>query len=263
MLHAFLRRRRFEDASHGAWSPALTKHIGIVGVSPEGAALFYREVSRQAGRLIPPTEQPRISLHNEPLEVYIDAIRREDWHSVGRLLRKSADLLSRCGAEFCLTPDNAVQHAIQLAEVGSPIPWLTMTDLVAQKLVKDGRRQVGVIGTRLVTRSSTYQTPLGLKGVRLMMPSDDEVELLEQVIYGELIFGSARPESQAAMLGVIRNLAAAGCEGVILGASEVPLVITAENSVLPVYDPAEILAEATVRRALSDAPKSGGVRAVS
>jgi aspartate racemase len=234
----------------------MTKHIGIVGVSPEGAALFYREISRQASRLVPPNEQPRISLHNEPLEVYIDAIRRDDWHTVGRLLRKSADLLARCGAEFCLTPDNAVQHAIQLAEVGSPIPWLKMTDLVAQDLVQDGRRMVGVIGTKLVTRSSTYQTPLGLKGIRLLTPNDDEVELLEQVIYGELIFGSARPESQAAILGVIRNLAAAGCEGVILGASEVPLVITPENSALPVYDPAAILAEASIKHALSVAPLS-------
>lgn len=234
----------------------MTKHIGIVGVSPEGAALFYREISRQASRLVPPNEQPRISLHNEPLEVYIEAIRRDDWHTVGRLLRKSADLLARSGAEFCLTPDNAVQHAIQLAEVGSPIPWLKMTDLVAQDLVQDGRRMVGVIGTKLVTRSSTYQTPLGMKGVRLLTPNDDEVELLEQVIYGELIFGSARPESQAAILGVIRNLAAAGCEGVILGASEVPLVITQENSALPVYDPAAILAEASIRHALSVAPLS-------
>lgn len=234
----------------------MTKHIGIVGVSPEGAALFYREISRQASRLVPPNEQPRISLHNEPLEVYIDAIRRDDWHTVGRLLRKSADLLARCGAEFCLTPDNAVQHAIQLAEVGSPIPWLKMTDLVAQDLVQDGRRMVGVIGTKLVTRSSTYQTPLGMKGIRLLTPNDDEVELLEQVIYGELIFGSARPESQAAILGVIRNLAAAGCEGVILGASEVPLVITPENSALPVYDPAAILAEASIKHALSVAPLS-------
>lgn len=234
----------------------MTKHIGIVGVSPEGAALFYREISRQASRLVPPNEQPRISLHNEPLEVYIDAIRRDDWHTVGRLLRKSADLLARCGAEFCLTPDNAVQHAIQLAEVGSPIPWLKMTDLVAQDLVQDGRRMVGVIGTKLVTRSSTYQTPLGMKGIRLLTPNDDEVELLEQVIYGELIFGSARPESQAAILGVIRNLAAAGCEGVILGASEVPLVITPENSALPAYDPAAILAEASIKHALSVAPLS-------
>lgn len=225
----------------------MTKHIGIVGVSPEGAALFYRELSRQCGRSLSPQDQPRISIHNEPLAAYIEAIRKDDWHAVGRQLRRSAELLGKCGAEFCLTPDNAVQHAIQLAEVGSPIPWLTMTDLVARSIADDGRRVVGVIGTRLVTRSSAYQTPLGLRGVRLLAPNDEEAELLEQIIYGELIFGSARPESQAAMLGVIRNLATQGCEGVILGASEVPLVVSPDNSVIPVYDPTEILAEAAIR----------------
>src|SRR5262249_21025816 len=92
----------------------VSSHIGIVGVSPEGAALFYRQVTRQAARLLPPNEQPRISVHNEPLEAYISAIRKDDWHAVGRLLRRSAELLGRCGAEFCLTPDNAVQHGVQL-----------------------------------------------------------------------------------------------------------------------------------------------------
>lgn len=83
----------------------------------------------------------------------------------------------------------------------------------------------------------------------MLAPNDDEVELLEQIIYGELIFGSARPESQAAVLGIIRNLASQGCEGLILGASEAPLVVSPDNSVLPVYDPTEILAEAAIRLA--------------
>src|SRR5262245_53241499 len=106
-----------EPGPAGQEPRALTKHIGIVGVSPEGAALFYRQISRQAARLLPPQEHPRVSIHNEPLALYIDAIRQNDWHAVGRLLRRSADLLARCGAEFCLSPDNAVQHGIHLAEV--------------------------------------------------------------------------------------------------------------------------------------------------
>lgn len=235
----------------------MVKHIGIVGVSPEGASIFYRALARQAARLLPPNEQPRITIHNEPLASYIDAIRADDWHGVGRLLRKSADLLARCGAELCMTPDNAVQNAIQLAEVGAPVEWIAMTELVAQAIAGDGRKVVGVIGTKLVTRSSTYQMPLGIRGIRVLSPNDDEVELLEQIIYGELIYGSARPESRSAVLEVIRHLAGAGCEGVILGSSEAPLLVTAENSVLPVYDPTEILAEAAIRRATARGPRPG------
>lgn len=227
----------------------MSKHIGIVGVSPEGAALFYRAISRHASRLLSPNDQPRISIHNEPLNLYLDAIRQSDWHGVGRLLRRSADILARAGAEFCLTPDNIVQHAVQLAEVGSPIPWLAMTDLVAQAVVSDHRKTVGLIGTKLVMTSSTYQTPMGLRGVRVLVPEGDDIEMLEQVIYGELIYGEARLESRAAVLRVIHDLSKKGCEGIILGCSEAPLIVTPENSMLPVYYPAEILADASVKHA--------------
>jgi len=229
------------------------RHIGIVGVSPEGAALFYRQLTRHATKLLPPDEQPRISLHNEPLQQYIDAIRFDDWHTVGKLLRRSAELLARCGADFCLTPDNAVQHAIQLAEVGSPIPWLAMTDLVAQAVASDQRRMVGIIGTKLVMHSSTYQTPLGLRGIRFLPPEPDEADSLDRIIYGELIYGHIRPDSKRFIFDTLARLADRGCEGVILGCSEAPLVVTAENSPIPVYDPGELLAIAGIRRTMAPA----------
>lgn len=228
----------------------MTSHIGIVGVSPEGAALFYRQVTRQAARLLPPTEQPRISVHNEPLEAYISAIRKDDWHAVGRLLRRSAELLGRCGAEFCLTPDNAVQHGVQLAEVGSPVPWLTMTELVAEAIANDSRKVVGIIGTKLVMSSSTYQTHLGLRGIQVLAPQEDIAETLDQIIFGELIYGEIRPESRLTLINTISDLAHRGCEAVILASSEVPLLVERENCPLPFYDSADILAEASVRRTI-------------
>ncbi len=227
----------------------MTRHIGIVGVSPEGAALFYQQISRHASRALSPAEFPRLSLHNEPLALYLDAIRHDDWHAVGRLLRRSADVLARCGAEFCLTPDNAIQHGVHLAEVGCPIPWLTMTDLVAQAVASDGRKTVGIIGTKMVTTGSAYQTHLGLQGVQVLAPYPDEVDLLDQIIFGELIYGQIRPESRQAVLAVIQRFAQRGCQGVILGCSEAPLLVTAETAALPVYNASEILAQGAIRRA--------------
>jgi aspartate racemase len=227
----------------------VSKHIGIVGVSPEGASLFYRQLSRQASRYIPPHEHPRISVHNEPLALYIEAIRKDDWHGVGRLLKRSAELLARCGAELCLTPDNAVLHGVHLAEVGSPIPWVTMTDLVARAVEKDQRRIVGIIGTKMVTMGSTYQTHLGLRGIQVLAPTPDEAEALDQIIFGELIYGQIRLESRQAVLECMHRLADRGCEGVILASSEAPLLVTPENSPLPTYDSSDILAEGAIRLA--------------
>lgn len=224
----------------------MSSHIGIVGVSPEGAALFFTQLVRHAAHRRSPNDQPRISIHNEPLALYLDAIRRDDWHAVDRLLRRSADLLARCGATIVMTPDNVVQHAVQMAEVGSPIPWLGMPDLVAGAVAKDKRKVVGLIGTHLVTSASTYQTHLGLRGVQVLSPEPEESETMDQIIFGELIFGQIRPESRLAVLQMIANFANRGCEGVILACSEAPMLVTRENSPLPVYDAADILADTAV-----------------
>ncbi len=238
----------------------MSSHIGIVGVSPEGAAIFYRQLMRQAGRSLGQHQQPKISIHNEPLPMYLDAIRKDDWHGVGKLLRRSAELLYRCGADFCLTPDTAVEHGVYLAEVGSPIPWMTMADLVAQSVTNDQRKCVGLIGTKLTMFSSTYQTHLGLRGIQVLPPDDAEAEGLDRIIFGELIYGHIRPDSRLYVLQAIDRLAGRGCEAVILACSEAPLLVTADNSPLPVYDAAEILAESAVRRA-GELTNPGGANA--
>jgi aspartate racemase len=227
---------------------AVARHIGIVAVSPEGAALFYRQILRQAAHLLTPDQHPRVSLHNEPLSSYIDAVREGDWHTVGDLLRRSANILARCGAEFCLTPDNAVQHGVHLAESGSPIPWVTMPDLVARAVEADRRRVVGLIGTKMVTTGSTYQTHLGLRGIQVLAPEPDEADRMDEIIFRELIYGDIRTASQASVLRIVHHLKERGCEAVILGCSEAPLLITPENAPLPIYDAAEILARGAVQR---------------
>ena len=227
----------------------MAKHIGIVAVSPEGAALCYRQIFRQAAQVLGPDRQPKVSLHNEPLSEYIQAVKAADWHAVGDLLRRSATILADCGAEFCFSPDNAVQFGVQLAEAGSPIPWLHMPDLVARAVEQEGKRVVGLIGTKMVTTASTYQTHLGLKGVQVLAPEPAEVDELDRIIFSELVYGEIKPRSRQTVLTIIRGLATRGCEAIILASSEAPLVVTSELSPLPLYDAADILARGAVQRA--------------
>jgi aspartate racemase len=234
---------------------ALTRHIGIVAVSQEGAALCYRQIFRQATGLLPADQHPRVSLHNEPLSHYIRALQAQDWHAIGDLLRRSAGILARCGAEFCFTPDHAVEHGVHLAETGSLIPWLTMPELVAEAVVGDGRRVVGLIGTKWVTTGATYQTKLGLKGIQVLVPDASEADDLDAIIFNELIFGNIRAQSQRRVLGIIDNLSRRGCEGVIFGCSEAPLLVTPETSAVPIYDASDLLARGAVRRAMEPASR--------
>jgi aspartate racemase len=226
------------------------RHIGIVGVSPEGTALCYREIFRHAAKLIGDRGHPTVTIHNEPLERYLDAVLRDDWHAVGELLVRSAKSLAGCGAEFCIVPDNLMQHGVHLAEGASPIPWLTMTDLVAKAVARDSRKVVGLIGTKMVMFGSTYQTALGLKGVQVLIPGQVDAEGLNTIIFRELVFGVVRKESQTRLLEVVRRLSNQGCEAVVLGCSEAPLLISQENSPLPVYDATDLLAEGAVRFAI-------------
>ncbi len=222
----------------------LTRHIGIVGVSPEGAALFLQRLSRLAAAN--GGDHPRVSLHNEPLSHYLEAIRADDWHRVADLLRRSASMLAACGAEVCLTPDNAVQYAIQLAEHESEIPWLSIPELVADALARENRTKVGLLGTKWVTQGSAFQTTLGMRGIQVLSPEDDDAERLDEIILDELIYGKILPSSNTEVISIASRLKERGCESLIVGSSEVPLVLNSSNSPLPLFDSAEILASRVI-----------------
>ncbi len=228
----------------------MAKHIGIVAVSPEGSALCYREIYRHAQMLLGDSGHPLVTLHNERLDDYINALLRDDWHAIGDLLVKSARILANAGAEFCITPDNVVQHGVDLARTTSPIPWMTMTDLVANKVAADGRKTVGVIGTKLVMYGSTYQTMLGIRGVKVITPEARDAEAVDGIIFRELVHGEVKLESRQVFVDTIGRMRERGAEGVVLACSEAPLLVSAQNSPLPVYDAVALLADSAVRFAI-------------
>ncbi|MEO1717875.1 MAG: aspartate/glutamate racemase family protein [Planctomycetota bacterium] len=236
------------DAADGG--PTLG-HIGIAAVSPEGAALTYRQIFREASRLFPDLDPPRVTVHNEPLGVYIRAVRSDDWPQVAGLLARSANVLSAAGADVVITPDNAVQHAVRIVEHESAVPWLAVTDLVAEAVVADGRGTVGVLGTRWVTQGSAYQTALGLKGVKVQAPEGEDIETLDRVIFEELIYGVVKPASRAALEAIVGRLADRGSEALIVALSEASLVLDLDHAGLPVYDASALLARGAVERVAS------------
>ncbi len=229
-------------------------HIGIVGVSPEGAALFYQQITRELSRRLGQGEgsasHPRLTLHNKPIGLYLKALRANDWVTVSDLLARSAEVLAQVGADFCLTPDHAVQHGVQSASDSSPIPWLSMPDLVADALSKHGMQSVGILGTNWVARGSTYQTLLGLRGIKVVAPPEAESDRLDQIVFDELLYGRVDEDSTRFVRSLIEWFKDRGCEGVIVAGSEIPLVLPRTGCPLPLIDASEILASGAVDRAL-------------
>lgn len=235
----------------------VAKHIGIAAVSPEGAALCYRQIFRHASELLERHDHPTVSIYNHPFADYADAVRADDWRTVGRLLRHSAERVAAMGAELVITPDNAVQHAVPLAEVGSPIPWLSMTDCVAAAVHNDGLETVGVIGTLTVIGGSAYQTYLGMRGIKIVRPERQRAVEIDRMIFDELASGIVRPTGREMLVDTIRKMDAEGCQGVILACSEAGLVIGEENSPLPVYDSTDLLARCALRHSIEGIGTTG------
>ena len=234
----------------GPSSPELrrAKHIGIAAVSPEGSALCYRELFRYAIHHVGEKGHPTVSMHGEPFEEYLAAIVRDDWHTIGELLLKSARALKAAGAEFCICPDNLAQNGIHLIESVSPLPWLTMTEMVTHAVAKDGRKIIGLIGTNMVMHGSPYQALLGLEGIKVIVPEKADADVLNTIIFGELVHGDVLPESRARIINITEKLKAKGAEGLILAFSEGALVIDSYNSPLPIYDPVGLLAHGALAR---------------
>lgn len=229
----------------------MPRHIGIVAVSPEGSAGCYRQIARRAASVADPSRRPLITLHNLPFSTYLEAIHRGDWETVGTMLRWSSETLAAAGVDFCILPDNVAHHAVHFAESRSTVPWLSMVDLVADRISKEGRKSVGIVGTKLVMNGSIYQTMLGLRGVRLLAPEPDDGDVIDRIIFGELVHGRAEAKSRDRLVRALRNLADRGCEGVVVGSTEIPLLLGEGVSPLPVYDPVELLVEGAMTRALA------------
>jgi aspartate racemase len=227
-------------------------HIGIVGCSAEGASLCYRTLCAEAPALMgQPHAHPEVSMHTPSLAAYVDCLDRGDLQGVADLMLASAHKLASIGAELLICPDNTIHQAFTLVAPHSPRPWLHIADEVAQVAAGRGFRRVGVLGTHWLVKSEVYPQALRAHGIEAVRPSDDDREALGRIIMDELVPGVVKPVSVAALQRIVERLAAQGCDAVVLGCTELPLVLGDHNCALPTLDSTRLLARAALARAVS------------
>ena len=225
-------------------------HIGIVACSAEGAALCYRTICQEAAALMGGHAHPEISLHSQSLAHYVECLDRNDWQGVADLMLASAHKLAASGAEFLICPDNTIHQAMNLVTPHSPLPWLHIAEVVASQARARGFQRLGLTGTRWLVDSEVYPSRLTALGLNHLRPDPMAREAMNRIIMEELVPGIIRPESVAVFQQVIAQLKAQGCDAVVLGCTEIPLIINDANSALPVLDSTRLLARAALRRAL-------------
>ncbi len=227
------------------------KHIGIVAVSTEGAALCYRTICLEGAELLGSHVHPEISLHNFSLSAYQRLIDLDDWGAVGGMLLESAKKLVRAGAELLICPDNTIHQGLDLVRERSPAPWIHIAEEVTQEARRRGFRRVGILGTRFLMEGPVYPSKLAPARIDHRVPNPSQRERINQIIYDELVRARFLPSSLAYFQHVIRDLRNDGCDAVALACTEIPLLVSEADSKLPILDSTRILARAALRLATS------------
>ena len=232
----------------------MPKHIGIVACSAEGAALCYRTICIEGSQLLGSHHHPEVSMHTHSLAEYMKHVYRGDWQGVGELMLSSANKLAKIGAEFLICPDNTIHQALPSIESRSPLGWLHIAEVVAAEAVGRGFRRIGLTGTRYLVTSKIYPEKLTQRGLEYVCPNIVEREEIDRIIMDELVCGVFKPEAVDYFQRVMRRMKEEGCDAVVLGCTEIPLIMNDSNSPLPTLDSTRLLARAALRCAVAVEP---------
>lgn len=229
----------------------MPKHIGIVACSAEGAALCYRTICTEAPALMGEYLHPEVSMHTHPLAEYMVHIRSGNWKEVAGLMLSSARKLADIGAEFAVCPDNTIHQAFDMVVTESPIPWLHIAEAVAGEAETRGFKHLALTGTKYLMTGPVYPEILGKHGISCQIPEDDDREQIDTVIFKELVNGIFLEKSRLYFNRIIQKLKDLGCDAVVLGCTEIPLLVDPDDCPLPTLDSTRLLARAALKESLA------------
>jgi aspartate racemase len=232
----------------------MPKHIGIVACSYEGAALCYQTICKEGSRYMGEHAHPEISLHNYPLNEYMKYIDAGDWEGVAGLMLASSEKLYNAGADFLISPDNTIHQAFSSVIKRSPLPWLHIGEEVAKIAEKNSYMKPCILGTKFLMEGPVYPDILKRRNISFCIP-DEQIRIkINDIIFMELVNGIIKEESKKFFLNVIDEFKSDGCDAVVLGCTEIPLIVLPGDSPLPVLDSTRILARAALGYSLENKP---------
>ena len=228
----------------------MTQHIGIVAGSAEGAALCYRTICLEAPAIMGEHNHPEITMNSMPMAQHMPPILANDWEAVAGLMAASAHKVAKAGADFAICPDNTYHQAFKYLIPQSPIPWLHIAGAVAEEAHRSGYARLGILGTKYLTESDVY--PEALAGFKIQSEIPDQVdrEKINEIIFKELVNGIFLETSRLYFNEVAEKLKSRGCDAVVLGCTEIPLIVRPDDAPLPTLDSTRLLARAALKKAL-------------
>ena len=230
------------------------KHIGILAHSFEGAGLCFHSACMEGVAKLGPHMHPEITLTCQPMALVLNAWERGDNEQLRGFFMKDADKLTAAGADFFVLPDNTAHIAMETAGEPFSLPGLHIGEVVADQALRDGRRKVGILGTKYTMNGPVYPGALGRRGIDWAVPSAEDQKIVNGIIFDELCLGEFKAESRDAYVRIIEKLKDDGCDAIALVCTEIPLLITPGVSPLPTLESTNLLAKAAVEVALGEQP---------
>lgn len=229
-------------------------HIGIVGCSAEGAALCYRTICSEGAALLGAAHaHPEVSMHTPSLADYVRCLEQGDLDGVAALMLASAHKLAAAGADFLICPDNTIHQAFARVQPHAPRPWLHIAEVVADEAQRRSLRRLGLTGTRWLVDSAVYPEALDARGIEWLRPAPALRDAIDRLIMDELVPGRITDAGRETMRAALVWFREQGCDAVILGCTELPLIVDAATAELPTLDSTRLLARAALRRAVAGA----------
>lgn len=224
----------------------------ITGMTWESSVIYYRLVNQETKR--------RLGGHHNARSVMVTVDFAEvekmqhngDWKALGLLIAKTARQLERAGADFIILCTNTTHKVSDSIESAVGIPLLHIGDATADAVLQAGQKRVGLLGTKFTMEDTFIRQRLERRGIQVLVPDEPSRDVIHRVIYGELAHGIILPESRAQYQRIIDNLAARGAQSVVLGCTEIGLLIQPGDSPIPLHDTTVVHAIAAVEWALRE-----------
>ncbi len=226
------------------------RHVGILAHSTEGAALCFLELCERAGERLGELNHPPVTLDCAPLAWSMPHYDSGDLPAIRTIMADSIDRLARAGCDFFVCPDNTVHQALELPGPAFAIPGLHIAEVVAARAAEHGYSRVGILGTRYLAESQVYPEALGRRSIASAVPGPAGRATVNRIIFDELVHGVVTAQSAQDLLTVIAELVDAGCDAVALVCTELPLIVTADLTSVPLIDSPRLLAAAALETAI-------------
>ena len=229
------------------------KTIGLIGgMSWESTLGYYKLINEAVRQRLGGLHSARLVLYSVDFHDIERLQHAGDWDAAGELLADAARSLAAAGADFIVLCTNTMHKVAPAIESSARIPLLHIADPTAAEIVRAGHAKVGLLGTRFTMEQAFYRERLHERhGLEVIVPDAADRDTVHRIIYDELCLGDVRPESREAYRRIMRDLVARGAQAIILGCTEISLLVGAADADVPLFDTTALHAEAAVDAAIA------------